>query len=466
MSSSASTSSASESARSPSPVHSRQQPLKRKRQVQADLSDNESDGDSDAKPDDDAEAPALSHAERRRQKKKEEREQKRSTNGSTSAAKKRKLKDGVAVASSSVSKKEKRQNSVWVGNLSFKTTADALRGFFDGVGEITRIHMPMKAGAKGENMGFAYVDFASPDHKVIAVTLSERDFQGRRLLIKDGDDFTGRPEAVKEENLDGADLDDKTRSIKTGSTGLSKTAQKILRIQKQPPAPTLFLGNLGFETTDKSIRELFEAHRTKTKVEEDEGEKKDEVKVKDKWMRKIRMGTFEDTGNCKGWAFIDFTSVEHATAALVNPKNHRLNGRNLVVEYASAEAVRRGGGGPRPKLDEGSAPRRSSFRGGRNGYSGVSERGKSDRSGPGDREDRGRKGSQIEIGRGDAEEHAAPEDGDIATKMHDSGRTYSGADESGGYKGVKGRSKPGAALALAKRESTAIVASQGQKIIF
>ena len=50
-------------------------------------------------------------------------------------------------------KKEKRRNSVWVGNLSFKTTPDALRGFFDGVGDITRIHMPMKAGAKGENMG-------------------------------------------------------------------------------------------------------------------------------------------------------------------------------------------------------------------------------------------------------------------------------------------------------------------------
>jgi RNA recognition motif-containing protein len=184
---------------------------------------------------------------------------------------------------------------------------------------------------------FAYVDFASPDHKVIAVTLSERDFQGRRLLIKDGksscryvpniyfddctlgDDFTGRPAAVKEENLDKADLDDKTRSVKAGSTGLSKTAQKILRVQKQPPAPTLFLGNLGFETTDKSIRELFEAHRglqTKIKTELDEGEKKDEAKVKDKWIRKIRMGTFEDTGNCKGFVS---APLAHLFVFLIQP---------------------------------------------------------------------------------------------------------------------------------------------------
>jgi hypothetical protein len=136
MSSSASTSSSSELARSPSPPHSGQQPPKRKRQDPVDVSDSEHDSES---PD---ETPALSHAERRRQKKKE-REQKNLKSDATPATKKRKLMDGVATASS-VSKKEKRQNSVWV---------DALRGFFDGVGEITRVHMPMKAGANGENMG-------------------------------------------------------------------------------------------------------------------------------------------------------------------------------------------------------------------------------------------------------------------------------------------------------------------------
>lgn len=33
---------------------------------------------------------------------------------------------------------------------------------------------------------FAYVDFASPDSKVIAITMSEQNLDGRRLLIKDG----------------------------------------------------------------------------------------------------------------------------------------------------------------------------------------------------------------------------------------------------------------------------------------
>ncbi len=43
------------------------------------------------------------------------------------------------------------------------------------------------------------------------------------------------------------------------------------------------------------------------------------------------------------FAFVDFISVEHATAVLINPRNHKLNGRQLVVEYASPDAVRRGG---------------------------------------------------------------------------------------------------------------------------
>jgi RNA recognition motif-containing protein len=55
-----------------------------------------------------------------------------------------------------------RQNSVWVGNLAFKTTSESLKKFFDGVGEITRVHMPTKnvgqGGKKfnvqGDNMGY------------------------------------------------------------------------------------------------------------------------------------------------------------------------------------------------------------------------------------------------------------------------------------------------------------------------
>ena len=105
---------------------------------------------------------------------------------------------------------------------------------------------------------------------------------------------------------------------------------------------------------------------------------------------------------------MDFTSVENATSALTNPKNHRLDGRTLVVEYASAEAVRRGGGGglPRPVKPVKKGPH--------------SER----------REEVGTKGKEKVV-------------------VND-----------------RSRPKPGAALALAKRETVAIIPSRGQKITF
>jgi hypothetical protein len=106
-----------------------------------------------------------------------------------------------------------------------------------------------------------------------------------------GGNFEGRP--VKE----GVSLD----GLGTRGKGQSKFAQKVLSVQKQPPAPTLFFGNLGFETTVESIRGLLEAHRAKeAKSETVSSETANNDGAKDPWIRKIRMGTFEDSGLCKG----------------------------------------------------------------------------------------------------------------------------------------------------------------------
>ena len=126
---------------------------KRKEVTEEELSDP--DNNLDVQPLDTPEEPVLSHAERRRRKK----EQKLAANlkeEEGSATKKRKLKDGSAKAAAPV----KRQNSVWIGNLSFKTTQENLRTFLGDVGEITRINMPTKRaagpGLKPENRGYVH----------------------------------------------------------------------------------------------------------------------------------------------------------------------------------------------------------------------------------------------------------------------------------------------------------------------
>jgi len=137
-----------------------------------------------------------------------------------------------------------------------------------------------------------------------------------------GEDFTGRPAAttstvttINEDGTTTTTTEATTSKPGVPKTGLTKLGQKILAAQKQPPGPTLFFGNLGFEATEESIRQLLEAHRKKpaeTPVGDEEGESADDddeddkgLKAKskgkeDKWIRKIRMGTFEDSRKCKG----------------------------------------------------------------------------------------------------------------------------------------------------------------------
>jgi len=212
----------------------------------------------------------------------------------------------------------------------------------------------------------------------------------------------------------------------------------------------------------ESIRGLLEAHRTKEK----EKEKSEAVAVavssesvnnnnnnnngvNDPWIRKIRMGTFEDSGLCKGFAFVDFTSTEHATAALIHPKNHQLDGRKLVVEYASADAVRRGGGPghkPRKKSTEGHSRRKT-----RDSVADdeVNEKGSTTTTTTPSMAQKEKKSTAADR-RGDTSTNAKP-------KVTNGTRTRQSKSS---------RPAPGAALALAKREQVAIVPSQGRRITF
>ncbi|KAF8914364.1 hypothetical protein CPB84DRAFT_1759080 [Gymnopilus junonius] len=370
-----------------------------KEELSSDDSDSESENEAEEPFTDDE--PVLSHKERRRKKKEEKLAAKLVEAGK--AVKKRKLEDGAAkiVDSSST----KRQNSIWVGNMSFKTAQDNLKTFFKDCGEVTRIHMPTKPptgpGVKPENRGYAYVDFATPESKKAAIALSEQPLLGRKLLIKDGDDFAGRPAAIAGDTT----IADPTLAHKTHS----KTAQKILRAQKQPPAPTLFFGNLGFDTTEDSIRDLLEAHKPRKNKGKEilAGTEEEDSKSKDAWIRKVRMGTFEDSGLCKG-----------------------------------PDAVRRGA--PKSKSVDGPARK---FK-------------------PEPRSDRFQrsfeKAEQVE-----QKVERVQDPTETPANWPRDGKARASAKPDGvRHKGPKSRPKPGAALALAKRESAAIIPSQGRKITF
>lgn len=201
---------------------------------------------------------------------------------------------------------EKSKYGVWVGNLSFDTTKDDLIQFVVSEtqgnqtgnqsghvpvqrADITRVNLPKK---NDKIKGFAYLDFASEQHLRSVIALSERSLNGRNLLIKDATSFEGRPQ----EHLD-----------------------KTKPLLKNPPSRILFVGNLSFDTTDDLLEEHFKPCGKITK---------------------IRMATFEDSGKCKGFAFIDFVDDLGPTAALNSKLLKTFINRPLRLEYGEDRSKR------------------------------------------------------------------------------------------------------------------------------
>ncbi|KAM3076697.1 Nucleolar protein 13 [Clarireedia jacksonii] len=178
---------------------------------------------------------------------------------------------------------EKRSgHGVWIGNLPWSVSKVELCNWLVEKSDlteenITRVHMPgpndnkpankveKKFSKPVHNKGFAYVDFQNADQVKLAIELSEQLLTGRRLLIKDSKSFEGRP-AKEEAKIDG-----------------------------KPPSKKIFVGNLRFDATEETLKEHFEKCGT---------------------IEHVHVATFEDSGKCKGFAWVTFETVEAATSAV------------------------------------------------------------------------------------------------------------------------------------------------------
>ncbi|KAJ5555519.1 Nucleotide-binding alpha-beta plait [Penicillium sp. DV-2018c] len=164
---------------------------------------------------------------------------------------------------------------IWIGNLSFTVTSEELRMFFTAnsdisESDITRIHLPKGPERFGrpQNKGFAYVDFSTKKALQEAIGLSEQLMTGRRVLIKDANSYEGRPA--------------KSETQETTKSG-------------HPPSKRIFVGNLSFDVTRETLEENFSKCGTVTNV---------------------HMATFQDSGKCKGYAWVEFEELAAAEAAV------------------------------------------------------------------------------------------------------------------------------------------------------
>ena len=224
-------------------------------------------------------------------------------------------------------------HGIWIGNLPWTATKADIQTFFtrnENIkdADITRVHMPgpsqttvnaSRQRIKPQNKGFAYVDFSTEETHKIAIGLSETLLTGRRVLIKDAKSFEGRPVKPKEEE-----------NKQSGN----------------PPSKRIFVGNLQFDVTQDELREHFSRCGD---------------------IATVFVATFEDSGKCKGYAWVTFEEVSSAEKAVrgwveweedasdeaedepttkkkdKKPRKwwvNRLKGRQLRMEFAEDQSVR------------------------------------------------------------------------------------------------------------------------------
>jgi len=87
----------------------------------------------------------------------------------------------------------------------------------------------------------------------------------------------------------------------------------------------LYVGNLSFNTTEESVRELF-AQDGRTVVE-------------------VKLVTDRDTGQPRGFGFVEMASAQDAQAAISACNGQALDGRTLKVSEAQERSGGGGGGG-------------------------------------------------------------------------------------------------------------------------
>ncbi|CAK7892043.1 hypothetical protein CAAN1_19S01200 [[Candida] anglica] len=304
----------------------------------------------------------------------------------------------AAAAAAEELKPKKSPYGIWVGNLSFDTTKEDLVRFIVGKtasfseetngfvkieeSEISRVNLPKK---EKKIKGFAYIDFPSATQVKSAISLSESILNGRKLLIKDATSFEGRPD---------------------------KDAAATSNLSKNPPSRILFVGNLSFDTTQDNLDEHFRPFGDITR---------------------IRMATFEDSGKCKGFAFIDFKDESGPTAALTSKHAKKLINRPLRLEFGEDRSKRTPRMRNREDLPEGevNTPVR-------------------EREAPREREQ--------------FRHHSAPSESDFTPPQRSAPRPPKRQYEQ--RQDPNKRLKSSVALATAQRASAAIVPSQGKKISF
>lgn len=153
---------------------------------------------------------------------------------------------------------------------------------------------------KNRSRGFGYIEFADEESAAKAIALNGKEIDGRPININYA---SARPAPQNAEK----------RASQFGD-------------KQNPPCTTLWVGNMAFSSNEDSLYNAFGEYGA---------------------VQSVRLPTDRETGAPKGFAYVQFETVESATAALNAWKGQELDGRALRLDFAPPRDENRSGGGDR-----------------------------------------------------------------------------------------------------------------------
>lgn len=192
---------------------------------------------------------------------------------------------------------------LFVRNLSWSVTENDLYELFGQSGEVISAKIPIRR-EDGKPRGFAFVEMASlPEGQQAIQSLNGYFLQGRDIVV---------------------DFQDENRG--TGGGGAASSAGVSAKSAK------LFVRSLSYSVIESDLESLFQQVGN---------------------VVSVKIPTDRDTGESKGFGFVEMSSVEEAERAIQSLNQANLGGKEIVIDYQDANRSkskptggnRQGGGG-------------------------------------------------------------------------------------------------------------------------
>ncbi|KAM4772484.1 nucleolin isoform 2-T2 [Rhinophrynus dorsalis] len=182
-------------------------------------------------------------------------------------------------------KKERDARTLFVKNIPYSTSSEDLQEIFENA-----IDIRIPSGIDGASKGIAYVEFGSEAEADKALEEKQgAELEGRSLFL----DYTGN------------------KSQNSGAR----------RGPSAGDAKVLIVNNLSYNATEDSLQEVFEK-ATSIRIPQN------------------------SQGRPKGFAFVEFPSVEDAKEAMESCNNTDIEGRSIRLEFSQGGGPQGGRGGP------------------------------------------------------------------------------------------------------------------------